>query len=244
MNELSTYRFSVTGVGNLCLVIIEEANKCAIPESKTHETYKRLSQRYETLQSSIDRTKKSESSPATMAAEKRRDDGLAGARSIVNGLMHSPDATIRAKAQRVWNVLNKFGAGVERLKDDDETTKLLSILAGLDEPEIKALVDELAIRAYVEELRVANSEYLKTWGIREDDVEDFRNSTSASSQLAGVQEAIDGYYDYVVSMSKYDAKKEEWAKLASAIHSRYLTLKQSQLVGKKKKKDDPQTDKK
>ena len=242
MNGLSTYRFSVTGVGNLCLVIIEEANKCAIPESKTHETYKRLSQRYETLQSSIDRTKKSENSPATMAAEKRRDDALTGARSIVNGLMHSPDATIRAKAQRVWMELNKFGAGVEKLKDDEETTKLLSILSGLDKPEIKVLVDELAIRAYVEEIHQANSEYLKAWGIREDDVEDYRNSTSATSQLAGVQEAIDEYYDYVVSMSKYDAKKEEWAKLANAIHSRYLTLKQSQLVGKNKKKGDTQTD--
>jgi hypothetical protein len=233
MNELNMYKFSVTATSNVCLMILEETNKCAIPESKTHETYLTLSQRYTTFQKSIDRTKKSENSPAAMAADKRRDDALVGIRLMVNGLIHSPDATIRAKAQRVYAQLDKFGAGVEQLKNEDETTKILSILAGLDSPDIKPLVTELGITAYVEELRTANSEYLRCWGIREDDVEAFRNSTSATSQARGIQEAVDGFYDYVVSMSKYGTNKEEWVKLASAISSRFITLKQNQQQSKK-----------
>jgi hypothetical protein len=238
------YRFSVTAVGNVCLMILEEANKCAIPESKTHETYLRLSSSYRGFQDSIDRRMKSENSPVAMAAEKRRDDALLGARSIVGGLMCSPDATVRAKALRVFSKLDKFGAGVERLKNEDENTKLLSIISGLDEPEMKVLVGELAITSYVEELRAANTEYLKSWGVREDDVEAFRNSTSATSQMNDIQEAVDGYYDYVVSMSKYGTKKEEWAKLVSGIQSRFVTLKQNQQHGKITKKDVKPTDSK
>ena len=238
------YRFAVTEVSNVCRMILDEAGKCAIPDSRTHETYLTLSSRYENLQKSIDRTLKSENSPAAMTAEKRRDDALIGARSIVNGLMHSPDASIRAKAQRVWTILDKFGSGVEQLKNEQETSKLQSILEGLDEPEIKALITELGITIYVEELRTANLEYLTNWGIRESDVEEFRNTTSATGQVRDVQDAVNGYYDYVVSMSKYGTQKEEWAKLASAIQSRFVTLKQKQQQGKSKKKGDtPDTNK-
>lgn len=239
MSELSIHNFSVSGVGNLCLMILEEANKSVLPEAKSHETSLKLNACYSTFQKSIDRTiRKNKNSPAATAAEKRRSKALTGARSIVKGLMNSPDATMRAKAQRVYAELDKFGAGVERLHDDDETTKLLSILEGLDDPAVKPMVAELNLTAFVEELRTATNEYLKEWNIREDDVEEYRNTASATNQLGEVQEAIDSYYDYVVAMSKYDTKKEEWAKLASAIHSRYVTLKQNQQQGKSSTKPD------
>lgn len=250
MNELSLYRFSVAATSNVCLMILEEAGKCTIAEATTHPTYIALKSCYRAYQDSIDRTKKSESSPPLLAAERRRDDALTGGRSITSGLMCSPDAGVRAKAQRVFAQFDKFGAGVEKLKNEEETTKLLSILEGLDQPEIKVLVAELAIVPFVEELRAANAEYLRLWDTREDDVEEFRNSTSSTNLTRSVQEAINGYYDYVVAMSKYSEKKAEWALLASAIHSRYLTLKQKQQQEKKDKKNDkptpntPPTDKK
>ena len=136
------YNFAVADIGNVCWMIIEEAGKCVIPEAKTHESFAQLSVCYGEFKGSLLRDKASEKTSKARAADKRRDDAAVGLFVSLDGLLYSPNAVKRGKAEVLSGRLSKF-RGIQAEPDSKETTDMQSLITTLDELENAFSVERL-----------------------------------------------------------------------------------------------------
>jgi hypothetical protein len=169
-----------------------------------------------------------------------------GIRQMVWGLTYSPDPAVAQKAHSFYAVLDTYGAGVENLSGTEESEKIDAILVKLGEPANLQLAVDLAVKPFVDHLSVCAQDFRRDWGNLEADKEAFRNSVSASNSRRKLEASIARFYDFVAYSAQFaPAKREEWAKLESAIYSRYTTIRQKYTAtGKKKDDTTPPTDSK
>lgn len=224
MDRLPMHKFAVADIGNVCWMIIEEAGKCVIPEAKTHESFAHVNVCYGEFKGSLLRDKASEKTSKARAADKRRDDAAVGLIVNVDGMLYSPNAAKRGKAEVLSGRLSKF-RGIQALPDTKETTGVQELITVLDEPENVQLVKDLALEEFVVEIKAAEAEYESLWSDRETDVAEFRNSQSATTLRRNVEYAVNRYFDYVTINAEFSGKPE-WRQLQQAIYSRYLTIRQ------------------
>ena len=224
----------VSGVG---LVYEEEVEKSNLAEAKESPQFAEVKNNRVEYNESLRRKQKSENFEAKQAADKALDDAWVGSRQIVLGLTYSPDPVVREKATRLYAKLDMYGSGVEKLKDTDESVKISNVLVELDKPENKQLIIDLNVKAYIDEVRLRAENFRRDWGSLESDKEAFRNSVSATSSRRKLEASLMAFFDFVAYSAQYaPAKREEWAKLESAIYSRYTTIRQK--YTETKKKDD------
>ena len=231
----------VSGVG---LVYEEEVESSNLPEAKESPLFIEVKNNRVEYNECLRRKQKSENFEAKQAADKALDDAWVGSRQIVLGLTYSPDPVVRERATRLYSKLDMYGAGIEKLKDTDESVKIGNILVELDKPENKQLILDLNVKAYIDEVRLRADSFRRDWGNLETDKEAFRNSVSATSTRRKFEASLVAFYDFVAYSAQYaPTKREEWAKLESAIYSRYTTIRQKYAAPKK---DDttPSTDSK
>ena len=229
----------VSGVG---LVYEEEVEKSNLAEAKESPQFAEVKNNRVEYNESLRRKQKSENFEAKQAADKALDDAWVGSRQIVLGLTYSPDPVVREKATRLYAKLDMYGSGVEKLKDTDESVKISNVLVELDKPENKQLIIDLNVKAYIDEVRLRAENFRRDWGSLESDKEAFRNSVSATSSRRKLEASLMAFFDFVAYSAQYaPAKREEWAKLESAIYSRYTTIRQKYTDTKKKKDDTTPT---
>lgn len=224
MEKLVLCRFAVADIGNVCWTIIDVAGKCVIPEAKTHESFAHLNVCYGEFKGSLLRDKASENTSKARAADKRRDDAAVGILVNLDGMLYSPNAVKRGKAELLIGRLDRF-RGIQALPDSKETTSVQELIAVLDEAENTQLVKDLGLEEFVVELKAAEAEFESLWSNRETDVTEFRNSSSATALRRKVEYAANRYYDYVSINAEFSGKPE-WRQLQQEIYSRYLTIRQ------------------
>ena len=224
MNKLSLHNFAVDDISSVCRIIVEEAGKCVIPEAKTHESFAHLNVCYGEFKGSLLRDKASENTSKARAADKRRDDAAVGIFVNLDGMLYSPNAVKRGKAELLIGRLDRF-RGIQALPDSKETTSVQELIAVLDEAENTQLVKDLGLEEFVVELKAAEAEFESLWSDRETDVTEFRNSSSATALRRKVEYAANRYYDYVSINAEFSGKPE-WRQLQQEIYSRYLTIRQ------------------
>lgn len=239
MKKVGFSKFSVTDVGSMATVEEEEVTKSNLVEAKESPQFKEVVNDHVEYQESMVRVSKSQNTEAKMASDKALDDAWVGIRQMVWGLTYSPDPMVVQKAHSFYAVLDTYGAGVENLSDTEESEKIEAILVKLREPANQQLALDLNVKSFVDHLTVCAQSFRRDWGNLESDKEAFRNSLSASNSRRKLEASIASFYDFVAYSAQYaPAKREEWAKLESAIYSRYTTIRQK-YAETKKKKDDP-----
>lgn len=224
MNKLNMNRFAVDDISSVCRITVEEAGKCVIPEAKTHESFAHLNVCYGEFKGSLLRDKASENTGKARAADKRRDDAAVGLFVNVDGMLYSPNAAKRAKAEVLSGRLAKF-RGIHALPDTKESSQMISLIAVLEEPENAQLVKDLALEEFVVEIKAAEAEFESMWSDRETDVTAYRNSLAATTLRRKVEASLNRYYDYVLFNAEFSGKPE-WRQLQQEIYSRYLTIRQ------------------
>lgn len=224
MEKLVLCRFAVADIGNVCWTIIDVAGKCVIPEAKTHESFAHLNVCYGEFKGSLLRDKASENTSKARAADKRRDDAAVGIFVNLDGMLYSPNAVKRGKAEVLSGRLAKF-RGIQELPDTKESSQVISLIAVLDEAENTQLVKDLGLEEFVVELKAAEAEFESLWSDRETDVTAYRNSLAATSLRRRVEASVNRYYDYVFFNAEFSGKPE-WRQLQQEIYSRYLTIRQ------------------
>ncbi|WP_320052091.1 DUF6261 family protein [uncultured Acetobacteroides sp.] len=240
MSKLTMNRFANDDISSVCRISIEEAGKCAIPEAQTHESFAHLNVCYGEFKGSLLRDKASENTTKARAADKRRDDAAVGLFVSLDGMLYSPTAAKRAKAEVLSGRLAKF-RGIQELPDTKESSQVISLIALLGEPENAQLVKELALDEYVVELKAAAAEFDALWSNRETDVAAFRNSLAATTLRRKVEVSVNRYYEYVLFNAEFSGKPE-WRQLQQEIYSRYLTIRQKYSAAKKDEKKDEKKD--
>ena len=224
MNKLSLHNFAVDDISSVCRIIVEEAGKCVIPEAKTHESFAHLNVCYGEFKGSLLRDKASENTSKARAADKRRDDAAVGIFVNLDGMLYSPNAVKRGKAEVLSGRLAKF-RGIQELPDTKESSQVISLIAVLDEAENTQLVKDVGLEEFVVELKAAEAEFESLWSDRETDVTAYRNSLAATSLRRRVEASVNRYYDYVFFNAEFSGKPE-WRQLQQEIYSRYLTIRQ------------------
>lgn len=224
MNKLNMNRFAVDDISSVCRITVEEAGKCVIPEAKTHESFAHLNVCYGEFKGSLLRDKASENTGKARAADKRRDDAAVGLFVNVDGMLYSPNAAKRAKAEVLSSRLAKF-RGIQTLPDTKESSQMISLIAVLEEPENAQLVKDLGLEEFVAEIKAAEAEFESLWSDRETDVTAYRNSLAATTLRRKVEASLNRYYDYVLFNAEFSGKPE-WRQLQQEIYSRYLTIRQ------------------
>lgn len=230
------HKFAVTDIGNVCWMIIEEAGKCILPEAKTHESFAHLSVCYGEFKGSLLRDKASEKTNKARVADKRRDDAEVGLFVSLDGMLYSPNAAKRGKAEVLSGRISKF-RGIQAEPDSKETTDMQSLITTLDELVNAQLVKDLGLEDFVVEIKAAEAEFESLWSDRETDVTEFRNSQSATTLRRQVEYAVNRYFDYVSINAEFGGKPE-WRQLQQAIYSRYLTIRQKYNAAKPEEKKE------
>ena len=107
----------------------------------------------------------SSSITATLAElDERRDDALTGILRVVSGFEYHFDATKQAAARRIGLIVNKYGTGVTRLRYQQETGDINSLVSDLlGDAAATAAITALGLADWVEELRLANQEFDKAY---------------------------------------------------------------------------------
>ena len=237
MKRLGLSKFSVTDSGSMATVVEEEVTNANLVEAKESTEFKEVVADHVEYQESLVRVSKSQNTEVKVASDKNLDDAWVGIRQMVWGLTYSPDPTVAQKAHRFYALLDTYGAGVEVLSATEESEKIDAILVKLLEPANQQLAVDLGVKPFVDHLSACAETFRRDWGNLEADKEAFRNSTSATNSRRKLEASLVAFYELVAYSAQYaPAKREEWAKLESAIYSRYLTIRQK--YTEPKKKDD------
>ena len=235
MKRLGLSKFSVTDSGSMATVVEEEVTNANLVEAKESTEFKEVVADHVEYQESLVRVSKSQNTEVKVASDKNLDDAWVGIRQMVWGLTYSPDPTVAQKAHRFYALLDTYGAGVEVLSATEESEKIDAILVKLLEPANQQLAVDLGVKPFVDHLSACAETFRRDWGNLEADKEAFRNSTSASNSRRKLEASLVAFYELVAYSAQYaPAKREEWAKLESAIYSRYLTIRQKYTEPKKK----------
>ena len=235
MKRLGLSKFSVTDSGSMATVVEEEVTNANLVEAKESSEFKEVVADHVEYQESLVRVSKSQNTEVKVASDKNLDDAWVGIRQMVWGLTYSPDPTVAQKAHRFYALLDTYGAGVEVLSATEESEKIDAILVKLLEPANQQLAVDLGVKPFVDHLSACAETFRRDWGNLEADKEAFRNSTSASNSRRKLEASLVAFYELVAYSAQYaPAKREEWAKLESAIYSRYLTIRQKYTEPKKK----------
>lgn len=235
MKKISLTALNVTDVSGIGIVFEEEVETLGPAEAKVSPLFVDVKANGLEYNECLRRMRKSDNFEAKQAADKARDDAYVGTRQVVLGLTYSPDPVVKEKATKLYAKLDMYGGSVERLNDTDESVKISNILVTLDEPESKQLILDLNVKPFVDELRLREDNFRNDWGNLESDKEAFRNSLSATNSRRKLEASLIAFYDFVLYSAQFaPAKREEWAKLESAIYSRYTSIRQKYNTSKKK----------
>ena len=234
MKRIGFSSFSVTDVGSMATVEEEEVATSNLVEAKESPEFKEVVANHAEYQESMVRVRKSQNTEVKVASDKNLDDAWVGIRQMVWGLTYSPDPVVAQKAHRFYAVLDTYGAGIETLSYTEESEKIDAILVKLLEPANQQLAVDLAVKPFVDHLSACADTFRRDWGNLEADKEAFRNSLSATNSRRKLEASLVAFYELVAYSAKHaPAKREEWAKLESAIYSRYLTIRQKYAAPKK-----------
>ncbi len=106
--------------------------------------------------------KKQKSSSITaklVELDERRDNAVTGILRVVSGFELHYESLKRDAARRIGLVVNKYGTGMARLRYQQETGEIRSMLGDLKDPAVAIAVSELGLDAWLEELKEANQEF-------------------------------------------------------------------------------------
>jgi len=102
--------------------------------------------------------RKNSYSESVIEADEARDLIFNFIKTSVKNLTRSYEATVAAAAEKVLNIINNYKA-VSRFGLQEETGKLISLLADLREPSVLALCTQIGITAHLTELENANNRF-------------------------------------------------------------------------------------
>lgn len=238
MKKFGFSKFSVTDSGSMATVVEEEVTSSTLVEAKESPEFKEVVADHVVYQESMVRVGKSQNTAVKVAADKNLDDAWVGIRQVVWGLTYSPDPAVAQKAHQFYALLDTYGAGVEVLSATEESEKIDAILVKLLEPANQQLALDLGVKPFVDQLKSCAESFRRDWGSLEADKEAFRNSLSATNSRRKLEASIVAFYEFVDYSARFaPTKRAEWAQLASAIYSRYTTIRQKYAEAKKKKAD-------
>ena len=237
MNELGMSNLDVADVDAVATVVKEEVQASTLKEAKESAPFLDVINEQLSYDECMARVRKNQKTLSKNEADKRRDDAYVGTRKAIDSLTYSPDETIRAKATKLYGIVDMYGSGVEKYAESKESEYLKIIISRLKEPENYQMATEIGIKAFVDNLDQCEKNFRTDWGDLESDKEEYRNSLSATKSRRKLEDAINAFYGYLAYNAKYNANKKQFAQLQRAIYSRYLSIRQK--YNERKKKDDP-----
>ena len=120
-----------------------------------------------------------------------RDDKTRVVFLLVEVFLLSTDATIKANAEIVSEVLNRYGLSIINKSYSDQTADTVAMLADLDEPAVSEAIDGLAnLRNAINELRLAQNDWKETYDINADNNINWANTPSASKLRVEVRDIV------------------------------------------------------
>lgn len=220
-------KLGVADVSAIATGVIEVVDDSDVQEVKETPLYSNIVSEQVVFKESLARLRKSDSTEAKVVADKKRDGSFIGVRKYFDSLTYSPVEGVCEKATKLYGIVNMYGSGVESFPDSKESEYLSIIIAKLMEPANFQMVTEVGGKEYLEKLVKDEKEFMANWGDQEADKHAFRNSKSATQSRRKLESAINVFYGYLVYSASYaPANRDKFAKLQSAIYSRYLSIKQ------------------
>lgn len=118
----------------------------------------------ETADAALNKEYKKQTSSSITATlielDERRDRAYTGILRVVSGFELHYEVEKRAAAQRIGLIGNKYGAGVTRLRYQQETGEIRCLVGDLQaDAAAVAAIAELGLTGWVEEMRVANQAF-------------------------------------------------------------------------------------
>jgi len=140
-----------------------------------------------------------------------RDDKTRVVFLLVEVFLLSTDATIKANAEIVSEVLNRYGLSMINKPYSEQTGDTDALLSDLDSAEVSAAIDALAnLRTAIEELRTAQADWKECYHVNANNNIDLSITPSASKLKDDVREIINlKIVPYLYTMSQVNSADYE-----------------------------------
>ncbi|MEI6556733.1 MAG: DUF6261 family protein [Paludibacter sp.] len=227
-------RVGNTSLAALSVRIIDTVQKSGIEEAAQSKQFLHLQEvnsRYQAAILPTDTAQKTE----VKAMYRNRTQYFTEIYDYVEGQTKSPLADVRASANRVFEVLNKYGRNVSRSRIADLSVRYIRIIEALKRPEMEADVTKLSLTAKLTEFDNAQLRYEDLYMQLGNDSQTHRAPTTLRKEML---EAVKLYVEelkWAVNANDTDA----WRTLYSNVEQRFNELTVSQSRKKTAKAENP-----
>ncbi len=111
------------------------------------------------LEGALTQARKTGITDSLLEADKLRDDVFTGLNLTLRGMTHFPDHAIADTAAAITIVVEKYGKGIKKLPQREETAVLTNLIQDLKSDDHKTQVETVSLTAWVEELEKANNTF-------------------------------------------------------------------------------------
>lgn len=177
----------------LGLLMAETSMKSGSESIKSHPIVKELLEISRLLFDAINRETYSKLSDRVKDLDKRRDRVYIGIRTYVSSMLYSLDDEAVAAATRIDSVLEKHGAGIEKMPFLEESMMLRKLLTDLRSPSLAADVEKIGLTPKLADLEVATTDFEEVFNDRTADQAAIKEQLSVTAQRRKLEEAIRNY---------------------------------------------------
>ena len=136
---------------------------------------------------------------AIITADDVRDNVTIGFTLVIDGYTRFPDTTIADAATRLQNVLGKYGSGVARLPQREETATLTNIVTEMRSEAVAPYLDTVGLRSWVNKLDETNRAFEELYTHRTEKEAEFitgltrTERTNMQAAFEKLAQAIDAF---------------------------------------------------
>ncbi len=111
------------------------------------------------LDDALQQAKKTGFTQKIIEADNVRDNVLSGMGYIIKGMTYFPDKNLSDMAEQVKNIMAKYGKGVQRLTQREESAVIENILQDLQTEPIASMLPQLGLSQWVAKLQETNTNF-------------------------------------------------------------------------------------
>lgn len=193
--------------------VIFASKEGAYKLNETHPLLEKLEQEYAVYEKVY--TKQTHSGKGAQVAEldAQRDKTFSDLRAFLRGYMRIENLPNAADAQALYELVKRYGEGLESLSYAEESAQLQKILEELGQSENQTRLEALHLKSTFEVLKSQQQAFEALYAEQAEANAQLRSQPSASALRKGLQSALRDYLSFVTAMKTLPEWKLLYAEL-------------------------------
>ncbi len=174
---------------------------------------------------SIKQAQKTGYTDRIIAADDQRDNIVTGLLGTLRSMLRFPDAEVADAASKLTVIADKYGAGIARLPQREETAAIINMLQDFRTPEHAPLIEKAGLRSWIDKLDEANRAFDNLYAQRTEKEAEFVTGLTRSQRTA--MQAAFNELAQAIEAYAYIHGAEPYKPLAEKINTEVANVQQA-----------------